>query len=123
MLWFRNPDHWYMYDAQAASAVGVGRSTVQGMRGFFGILRACDADSLNRSIASLIAQAGFDLRSERVVDKFLWLRGALKIEDDIAKLNARASKRLADRSALRDLAIAIQKILPDDRFDLLRQVG
>jgi hypothetical protein len=53
----------------------------------------------------------------------LWLRGALKIEDDIAKLNARASKRFADRPALRDLAIAIQKILPDDRFDLLRQVG
>ncbi len=44
MLWFRNPDHWYMYDTQAADAVGARLSSVQ----------ACEASSPSWSPAVCI---------------------------------------------------------------------
>jgi hypothetical protein len=93
------------------------------MRGFFAILVACGVHSLNKDIASLVATAGFDFRSERIIDKFLWLRGSSKLYATIAELKAQEAKLCADRQALRNLAGAVHKILPDDRFDLLQDAA
>lgn len=121
LLWFRDPDHWYMYDKQAANAVGAGLSSVQGMRGFFGILHACDVVDLNREIGVLARAAGVDLRPERIIDKFLWLLGLDSIDKPIARLKAKEPALLQEQPGLSALATAIQKILPDNRFDLFRE--
>lgn len=121
LLWFRHPDHWYMYDRQAALAVGAGLSSTSGLRGFFGILHACDVDGLNREIGDLAAAAGIALRPERIIDKFLWLRGADDGEKAIARLRDKEPVLLREQPGLQTFAAAVQKILPDDRFDLIKR--
>lgn len=121
LLWFRQPDDWYMYDRQAALAVGAGLSSASGLRGFFGILHACDVAGLNREIGGLAAVAGIAVRPERIIDKFLWLRGAGDDEKAIARLRAKEPALLREQPGLHAFAGAVQKILPDDRFDLIKR--
>lgn len=121
LLWFRRPDHWYMYDRQAALAVGAGLSSTKGIRGFFGILHACDVVGLNLEIGRLAASAGIAVRPERIIDKFLWLLGSEDIERPLAKLRAKEPNLLRADPGLEDFACAVQKILSDDRFDLIQR--
>lgn len=114
-IWFRAPENWYIYDSQAADAVGAARSSVQGLRGFYAILAACGVQALHDKIAVAIADAGLDLRAERVIDKFLWLRGSPK--DRAALLERIQHGDCARDPDLQKLARAVEALLPDTFFD------
>lgn len=117
-LWFRAPDNWYIYDQQAAAAVGAERSTLTGMKGFYAILHACDVQDVHDKIRSVIDRAGATFRAERIIDKFLWLKGDPEAaEKAIAQAKVHS---VVNNIEILDLAEEIFSILPDDRFDFSR---
>lgn len=118
-MWFRQPDSWFIYDRQAAHALGVGEGSIRGMRTFFGVLHACGVKHLDGELHALVTAAGLDLRSERIIDKVLWLLGATLDETLPESRISQCRSWASDKPELHELALSVQRVFPSDYFDIL----
>jgi len=118
LLWFRFPDNWYMYDRYAANAVGAAPSSVRGMVNFFSYLEATGVSELNRVISARVAESGLNLRSERIIDKYLWLRGDLDGRAVTESTVAREAHEATRTSGFEEFAREMNELLVPDRFGL-----
>jgi hypothetical protein len=93
------------------------------MCGFFALLERAGVHQLNDAIARRVKDAGLDLRSERVIDKFLWLRGSADVRAATAEAEREAKNLFAEAQGLERFAEAVAEMLPDNFFDPMRNIA
>jgi hypothetical protein len=125
LIWFLKPDGWTVYDRYAADAVLAGPDKNGGERQqrFYDAIAeplATYAEPLRGPLAELNPR----LHAERLIDKYLVLKGFSEASYTGAQVKNRHFLRLAPESLAKSIertARVVQPLLPDDAFPKQRR--